>query len=105
MPKFKTAMAVRPYKTPGKWKDGGAKERVKSVDMDSIEASSTGLNSSIVVPKGKRIYFLDKDSNIHIVVLVGRFNKKVEVAVFKQEDATPEELILLESADEVNNDS
>ena len=43
---------------------------------------------------------MDESGKCHVIVLVGKFNKKVEVACFLESEATPEQLALLESAEE-----
>ena len=92
----KTGFPVRPYGTKTTWKGGGPRPKKGKKEGDAAPGS-TSLDD---IPKGPRKWYLGDDGKVKIVVLVGRFNKVVEVASFAEESASAEQLKLLASAKE-----
>jgi hypothetical protein len=98
--RVKTAKPVCPCGKKSKCKDCGRQKRAAK-GADEVESASICLSAESDIPKGKRIWFRSDDGKCHVVVLVGKFNKKVEIAAFLDAEATPEQLALLASAEEV----
>jgi hypothetical protein len=94
----RTGLAVRPYHTKSVWKGGNPKKGKNDIE-DGDENSKTS-STSVDVPKGPKKWYVGADGKVHVIVLVGKFSKVVEIATFVEAKATPQQLELLASAKE-----
>ena len=95
----RTGLVVRPYGVKSAWKGGNAKTKGKKVAADKDE-NPTALSTIADAPKGPKKWYVGADGKVHVVVLVGKFRKVVEIATFAEDKASPEQLELLASAKE-----
>lgn len=91
-------MAIRPYKAKSVWKGGNPKKGKNEVEAKDEKPKDSSTIAD--APKGPKKWYVGADGNVHVIVLVGKFSKVVEIAAFKEEKATPEQLELLASAKE-----